>query len=40
MQVRSSFILFRHVEHNGENRILNGYHMIEINQLKFCYYAK
>jgi hypothetical protein len=29
MQVRSSFVLSHHVEHNGENIILNKYHMNE-----------
>jgi hypothetical protein len=28
------------VEHNGDNRILNGYYMSAINHFKFWYYAK
>jgi hypothetical protein len=34
MQVRSGFCSSHCVEHNGENIILNGYHMGEINHFK------
>jgi hypothetical protein len=39
MQVRSIFLSHR-VEHNGENMILNGYHMIEINHFKILLLCK
>jgi hypothetical protein len=34
------FYSSHHVEHNSENKILNGYHMSEKIILKFYYYAK
>jgi hypothetical protein len=34
MQVISSFVLSHHIEHNGGNRILNEYHINEINYFK------
>jgi hypothetical protein len=34
MQVRSNFCSSHYIEYNGENRILNGYHMSEINNFK------
>jgi hypothetical protein len=39
MQVTSSFIHLI-VEHKGENKNLNKYHMSEINYFKFYYYTK
>jgi hypothetical protein len=34
MQSEILFCSSHHVEHNGENRILNEYHMSEINHFK------
>jgi hypothetical protein len=38
MQVR--YIFSSHVEHNDENKILNGYHMSEINYFKVLLLCK
>jgi hypothetical protein len=40
MQVKYSFVPSHRVEHNGENRILNGYHMNEINHSKVLLLCK
>jgi hypothetical protein len=34
------FYLSRRIEHKGKNRILNGYHMIEINYFKILLLCK